>query len=110
MYKLVIPYTKRGQKDFLEFLKYWPSSHGLNKLVIKPKCMLIHIYCFGNFLCCVKIGCYNIYIYIYLERLGRMHENKTFVFCNYVFFDVLTKTGYFNTEFVSLQYKNTNRY
>ena len=66
-YKFVIPYTKRGQKDFLEFLKYWPSSHGLNKLVIKPKCMLIHIYCFGNFLCCVKIGCYNIYIYIFGE-------------------------------------------
>jgi hypothetical protein len=36
-YKFVIPYTKRGQKDFLEFLKYWPSSHGLNKLVIKAK-------------------------------------------------------------------------
>ena len=33
MYKLVIPKTKR----FLEFLKYWPSSHGLNKLVIKAK-------------------------------------------------------------------------
>jgi len=25
-------------------------------------------------------------------------------------FDVLMKTGYFNTGFVSLQYKNTNRY
>ena len=37
MYKFVIPYTKRRQKDFLEFLKYWPSSHGLNKLVIKAK-------------------------------------------------------------------------
>jgi hypothetical protein len=35
--KFVIPYTKRGQKDFLQFLKYWPSSHGLNKLVIKDK-------------------------------------------------------------------------
>jgi len=34
MYKLVIPKTK---KIFLEFLKYWPSSHGLNKLVIKAK-------------------------------------------------------------------------
>jgi hypothetical protein len=42
-----------------------------------------------------------------LERLGRMHENKTFLF---LFFDDLTKTGYFNTGFVSLQYKNTNRY
>ena len=37
MYKFVIPNTKRRQKDFLEFLKYWPSSHGLNKLVIKAK-------------------------------------------------------------------------
>jgi len=46
--------------------------------LLKPKCMLIHIL-FWNFLCCVKIWCYNIYIYI-LERLGRMHENKTFFF------------------------------
>ena len=37
MFKYVIPYTKIRQKDFLEFLKYWPSSHGLNKLVIKAK-------------------------------------------------------------------------
>jgi hypothetical protein len=38
-----------------------------------------------------------------------MHENKTFLF---LFFWCLDnkKTGYFNTEFVSLQYKNTNRY
>ena len=36
-YKFVILYTNRGQKDFLEFLEYWPSSHGLNKLVIKAK-------------------------------------------------------------------------
>jgi len=34
-------------------------------------------------------------------RLGRMHENKTFI---------LTKIRYFNTGFVSLQYKNTNKY
>ena len=37
MYKFIIPYTRRRQKDFLEFLKYWPSSHGLNKPVIKAK-------------------------------------------------------------------------
>ena len=42
-----------------------------------------------------------------LERLGRMHENKTFL---KYFIYVLTKTGYFNTGFVSLQYKNTNQY
>jgi len=35
------------------------------------------------------------------ERLGRMHENKTFCFY------VRAKTWYFNTGFVSLQYKNT---
>jgi hypothetical protein len=34
-------------------------------------------------------------------------ESKTFFFN---FFDVLTKTGYFNTGFVSLRYKNTNQY
>ena len=34
-----------------------------------------------------------------------MHENKTFFF-----FENLTKTDYFNTGFISLQYKNTNRY
>ena len=38
MYKFIIPHTKRRPKEFfLEFLKYWPSSHGLNKLVIKAK-------------------------------------------------------------------------
>ena len=101
-YKFIIPNTKRRPKDFLEFLKYWSTSHGLNKLVIKAK-MHANIYIvFWNFLCCVKICCYNIYIYI-LERLGRMHENK-------IFFENLTKTGYFNTGLVSLQYKNTNRH
>ena len=107
MFKYVIPYTKIKQKDFLEFLKYWSSSHGLNKLVIKAK-MHANTYIVSEiFFCCVKIWCYNIYIYM-LERLGRMHENKTFLI--YFIFYVLTKTGYFNTGFVSLQYKNTNRY
>ena len=36
-YKFVIPNTKRKQNIFLEFFKYWPSSHGSNKLVIKAK-------------------------------------------------------------------------
>jgi len=46
-----------------------------------------------------------------------MHENKTFyffifyfLFFIFYFLYVLTKTGYFNTGFVSLQYKNTNQY
>jgi len=50
------------------------------------------------------------YLYIYiLERLGHMHENKTFLFLFlFYFFDDLTKTKYFNTGLVSLQYKNTS--
>jgi hypothetical protein len=38
-----------------------------------------------------------------------MHENKTFLFLFlFYFFDDLTKTEYFNTGLVSLQYKNTS--
>jgi len=33
------------------------------------------------------------YEFFSFERFGRMHENK-----NMFFFNVLTKTGYFNTE------------
>ena len=36
-YKFIITYTKKGQKYFFRILKYWPSSHGSNKLVIKAK-------------------------------------------------------------------------
>lgn len=82
----------RKQKDFLEFLKYWPSSHGLNKLVIKAKMHANTYIDFWNFICCVKICCYNIYIYI-LERLGRMHENKTFFFVIMYFLMFWRKSG-----------------
>ena len=92
-------------------MKYWPSSHGLNKLVIKAKMHANTYIVFENFLCCVKIGCYNIYIYI-LERLGRVLKPKKTIFGKYYFFFMLllTKTGYFNTELVSLRYKNTTQY
>jgi hypothetical protein len=46
---------------------------------------------------------YDFFLFIF-ERLGRMHENKL------LFFNVLMKTRYFNTGFVSLQYKNTNQF
>ena len=36
-YKFVIPDIKTKQKYFFDFLKYWPSSHDFNKLVIKAK-------------------------------------------------------------------------
>jgi len=54
-YKFIIPDTKRRQKDFLEFLKYWPSSHGFNKLVIKAEMHVNTYIVFEIFLCCVKI-------------------------------------------------------
>ena len=38
-----------------------------------------------------------------------MDENKIFFFCFIIFCNVLTKTEYFNTGFVSLWYKNTNQ-
>jgi hypothetical protein len=58
-----------------------------------------YYYCW-NFLC-MKVRC----DFFLFERLGRMRENKTFYF-----FNVLTKTRYFNTGFVFLQCKNTNQY
>ena len=68
--------------------------------------MLIHIL-FWNFLCCMKIWGYNIYIYIYIY----IGETRPYAWKkNIFFFENLTKTDYFNTGFVSLQYKNTNRY
>jgi hypothetical protein len=88
----------------VKFLKYWSSSRDFNKLVIKTK-MHADTH-FWNFLCYMKIQ-YEFFIYI-LERLGRMHKNKRFFFIIIIY--VLTKTRYFNTGFVSLQYKNTNRY
>ena len=37
-YKFIIPDIKRKQNFFFGFFfKYWPSSHGSNKLVIKAK-------------------------------------------------------------------------
>jgi len=52
-----------------------------------------------------------IFIIIYfLERLGRMHENKTFYFISFNFYFILffDENQVFNIGFVSLQYKNTN--
>ena len=46
MYKIVTLDIKREQHNFFEFLKYWPSSHDFNKLVIKDK---MHAYFFLKF-------------------------------------------------------------
>jgi len=86
-YKFVIPDTKRRQKFFLEFLKYWPSSHGSNKLVIKAKVhakTFFKCFCFMHkkdnmiFFCYRKIRCDD--FFFIFERLGRMHENKIYFF------------------------------
>jgi len=107
-YKVVTLDIKRKQNNFfLKFFKYWPNSRDFNKLVIKAK-MHANTY-FWNFLFLYSNTIWFIIIII-IERLGRMHENKTFYFFIFYFFYVLTKTGYFNTGFVSLQYKNTNQY
>jgi hypothetical protein len=36
-YKFIIQILKEDKRIFLEFLKYWPSSHGSNKLVVTAK-------------------------------------------------------------------------
>ena len=55
--------------------------------LLKPKYMLIHIL-FWNFLCCLKIRCYNIYIYIWETRPYAWKQN---IFFNKLFF--LRKPG-----------------
>jgi hypothetical protein len=57
---------------------------------------------FWNFLCCIQIQ-YDFLLLLFLRDLAVCIKTKTF-------FYVLTKTGYFNTGFVSLQYKNKNQY
>jgi hypothetical protein len=49
-----------------------------------------------------------VWFFFIFEKLGRMHENKAFCVCVYNFYNVSMKTGYFNINFVFLQYKNTN--
>ena len=78
-------------------MKYWPSSHDFNKLVIKAKmhAKITYIYFLFSLL-------YKNTKFFSFERLGRMHENKSFFF--------LENPGIFNTGFVFLRYKNTDQY
>ena len=87
----------------MEFLKCWPSSRDFNKLVIKAKMHTKNIFLkfsllYSNTIC---------FIYLFLRDLAVCMKTKHFFI---IFSNVLTKTGYFNTGFISLQYKNTNRY
>ena len=76
--------------------------------LLKPKCMLIYIY-FEVFLCCMKIWCKDFLFFIYFGET-RPCAWKQNIYFFILFFNVLTKIKYFNTGFVSLQYKNTNWY
>ena len=59
-------------------MKYWPSSHDLNKLVIKAK-MHANTYIVLKFsLLCENMMLQYLYIYI-LERLGRILKQNIFL-------------------------------
>jgi len=82
--------------------------------LLKPKCVLIHIF---EFYFCIYIYIYthththtHTYIYIY-ESMIYFWETWPYAWKQnfLIFFYVLPKNGYFNTKFVSLHYKNTNR-
>jgi hypothetical protein len=88
-YKFVILDTKRKKNIFWVFLKYWPSFHGFNKLVIKAK-MNAKTYIF---FCCMKIRCDD--FFLIFERLGPMHENKMYFFCFIIFLQCFDKNRVF---------------
>ena len=89
----------RKQKDFLEFLKYWPSSHGLNKLVIKAK-MHANTYIVLKFSLLYEKYDVTIFIYIYIGETRPYFKTKHFF--DMYFLYVLTQIGYFNTGFCIL--------
>jgi hypothetical protein len=87
------------------FLKYWSSSHNFNKVIIKVK-MHVKIY-FWIFV----VWKYDmIFLIFFLETWPYIRKQDIFLFYNFLFATFSKKTRYINTEFVSLQYKNTNQY
>jgi hypothetical protein len=97
-YKFVIPDIKTKQNIFFDF--FWNIGQVLMTLInwlLKQKCMLKNIYIFWSFLCCIKIQ----YDFLLALRDLAVSTKKKFFFFNV--FKVLTKTRYFNTEFVSLR-------
>ena len=76
-YNFVIPNIKTKQNIFVfDFLKYWPSSHDFNKLVIKAKMHAKIILFFLSFLCCIKIR----YDFLALRDLAVCMKTKVFFF------------------------------
>jgi len=85
----------------LEFYKHVVKSRNARKIifVVFKKFMRKHIFETSN-IC-------------FLDKKKRKNNVRVLVVCmktKYFFFENLTKTRYFNTGFVSLQYKNTKRY
>jgi len=68
--------------------------------ILKPKCILIHIF---EFLLLYENTIWFLLLLLLSRDLAVCMKTK-------YFFNILTKTRYFNTGFVSLQYKNTNQY
>ena len=98
-YKVVTPDIKRKQNNV--FWNFWNIGLVLVTLInwlLKPKCILIHI--FELFFVIWK---YNMIFFNFWETWPYAWKQNNF-------FYVLTKTRYFNTGFVSLQYTNTNQY
>jgi hypothetical protein len=74
------------------------SSRDFNKLVIKAKMHAKTFSFFWNFI----VWKYNLKFFFFRDLAVCMKTKH--------FFYILIKTRYFNTGFVSLQYKNTNQY
>jgi hypothetical protein len=94
-YKFVIPDTKRKQNIFLVFLKYGPSSHDFNKLVIKAKKYFFLNFCF--------VWKYDMKFLISLRDLVVCKKTIFFFYVFlYIFCNIYEKIRYFNTDVVFL--------
>jgi hypothetical protein len=83
----------------LEFYKHVVKSRNARKMifVVFKKSMRKHIFETSN-IC-------------FLDKKKRKNNVRVLAVCMKTkHFFLLTKTGYFNTGFVSLRYKNTNQY
>jgi len=71
-YKVVTPDIKRKQNNFFRIFEILASSRDFNKLVIKVKMQAKTLFFFMK----IQYDFFN----FFLERLGRMYENKKIFF------------------------------
>ena len=86
-------------------------TNWLLKSIIHAKTCFFSFFLFEIFFFCIQIQ-YDLLLLLLSRDLAVCMKTKHFIFLFFIFyfFYVLTKTGYFNTGFVSLQYINTNQY